>query len=116
MAQLSFSASQEGYQVAGTAEIDGMPAEVEIEGTPTTAPAFRLASTIKVEDLAAMGFDASQFLSGQVRFVAQPMPDGSMQMAIDLKDAALTIKDLGIQKAAGVAGTLAGDDQAGRRR
>lgn len=104
--QLAFSASQDSYQLGGSAEIDGMPAEIEIAGTPTTEPAFRLSSTVNVEDLAAMGFDASEFLSGQVRFVAQPKADGSLQMAVDLKDAALTIKDIGISKAAGTSGTL----------
>ena len=48
-----------------------------------------------------MGFDVSEFLSGKVKFVAQPMPDGSIQMAVDIADAALTIKDLGITKAVG---------------
>ncbi|KKB83684.1 hypothetical protein VW29_13350 [Devosia limi DSM 17137] len=104
--QLAFSASQDGYQVAGTAEIDGMPAELEIGGSPDTRPAFRLASTIDAKELAAMGFDASAFLTGKVRFVAQPMPDGSIQMAVDLKDAALTIKDIGVSKAGGVPGTM----------
>ncbi|MFD2649859.1 AsmA-like C-terminal domain-containing protein [Devosia albogilva] len=104
--QLAFSASQEGYHLGGTAEIDGMPAEVEITGTPETDPTFRLASTIAVADLAQMGFDASEFLSGQVRFVAQPMPDGSLQMSIDLAEAGLTIADLGITKAAGTPGVL----------
>ncbi|MHA6690516.1 hypothetical protein [Devosia sp. A449] len=104
--QLAFSASQDGYQLGGTAEIDGMPAEIEIAGTPTTDPSFRLASTIDVAELAKMGFDASEFLSGRVRFVAQPLADGALQMAVDLKDAALTIKDLGIRKAAGTSGTL----------
>src|SRR5690606_20484874 len=104
--QLAFSASQEGYHLGGTAEINGMPAEVEIEGTPETDPTFRLASTIAVADLAQMGFDASEFLSGQVRFVAQPMADGSLQMSIDLAEAGLTISDLGITKAAGTPGVL----------
>lgn len=104
--QLAFSASQDGYQLGGSAEIDGMPAEVEIAGTPTTDPTFRLSSTIDVADLAKMGFDASEFLSGRVRFVAQPLANGSLQMAVDLTDAALTIKDIGISKAAGTSGTL----------
>jgi hypothetical protein len=104
--QLAFSANQDGYQLGGTAEIDGMEAGIEISGTPTTDPAFRLSSTIDVADLAAMGFDASDFLSGRVRFVAQPLADGSLQMAVDLKDAALDIKDIGISKAAGTSGTL----------
>ncbi|HTM76607.1 MAG TPA: AsmA-like C-terminal domain-containing protein, partial [Devosia sp.] len=104
--QLSFSASQDGYHIAGTANIDGMAANVEIAGTPTTAPTFRLGSTVQAKDLAAMGFDASEFLTGQVRFVAEPQADGSIRMVVDLKDAGLTIKDIGIAKPAGVAGTL----------
>jgi hypothetical protein len=104
--QLAFSASQESYQLGGTAEIDGMPAEIEVAGTPETEPTLRLASTIDVSELAKMGFDASEFLSGRVRFVAQPLADGALQMAVDLKDAALTIKDIGISKAAGTSGTL----------
>ncbi|UJW86274.1 AsmA-like C-terminal domain-containing protein [Devosia sp. SL43] len=104
--QLMFSASQDSYQLGGTAALDGMEAEVNISGTPTTDPTFRLSSTIDVADLAKMGFDASDFLSGTVRFVAQPMPDGSLQMAVDLKDAALDIKDIGISKPAGNSGTV----------
>ena len=104
--QLSFSASQDGYQLAGTANIDGMAANVEIAGTPSTAPVFRLGSIIEAKDLAAMGFDASEFLSGKLNFVAEPKEDGSIRMSVDLKDAGLTIKDIGISKPAGVEGTL----------
>ena len=104
--QLAFSASQDGYQLGGTAEIDGMAAEVEISGTPTSAPQFKLASTIDVADLTKMGFDASAFLAGKIRFVAQPMADGAIQMAVDLHDAAVTLRDIGITKAAGRPGTV----------
>jgi hypothetical protein len=104
--QLSFSANQDGYQLGGTAKIDGVEAEIEVAGTPTTEPSFRVSSTIEVADLAKMGFDASEFLSGRVRFVAQPLADGAMQIAVDLTEAAMTIKDIGISKAAGTAGSL----------
>lgn len=104
--QLAFSASQDGYQLGGSAEIDGMPAEIEISGTPTRDPSFRLSSTVEVADLAKMGFDASEFLTGRVRFIAQPLADGALQMAVDLTEAALNIKDIGITKAAGTPGTL----------
>lgn len=104
--QLMFSASQAGYQVAGQAEVDGMEANIAIEGTPETAPVFQLSSTVAVADLAEMGFDASEFLSGEARFAAQPMPDGTLQIIIDLEQAGLTISDLGISKAVGTPGTL----------
>lgn len=104
--QLAFSASQAGYQVGGTAEVDGMKVDLEILGTLETEPAFRLSSVITPEDLAAVGFDASQFFGGSLRVVGQPMPDGSIQLAADLTDARLTLKDVGITKAAGTPGTL----------
>lgn len=104
--QLAFSASQAGYQLGGSAQIDGMLADIDIVGTPTTDPVFRLSSSIEVAELAKMGFDASEFLSGRVRFVAQPLADGGLQMAVDLVDAAVTIRDIGIRKAVGTAGTI----------
>jgi len=104
--QLSLTATQESYQLGGTAEIDGMPVELEITGTPTTDPSIRIASSIEVAELARMGFDVSEFLSGRVRFVATPLAGGALAMAIDLKDAALNIRDIGVRKAAGTSGTL----------
>jgi hypothetical protein len=104
--QISFTASQKGYQGTGQASIDGFPADLKVDGQINGQPNLLLSSTLDVKDLKSMGFDASSFLSGQVRFVARPMSDGTAQMAVDIKDAALTIKDLGISKAKGVPGTL----------
>lgn len=104
--QLTFMATQDGYQVGGTAEVDGMEAELSIAGTPETDPVFQLGSTVDVADLAKFGFDASKYLSGKVRFVAEPAADGTMKMSVDLADAGLTIKDIGITKAAGTPGSL----------
>lgn len=104
--QLAFTASQAGYRVTGQAKVDGLTADVQLDGTLDGAPNMVLSSTIDTADLAKMGFDASDFLSGQVKFAARPMPDGSIQMVVDIKDAALTIKDLGISKAKGVDGQL----------
>jgi hypothetical protein len=104
--QLSFTASQKGYQMAGRAKVDGFDADLRVDGAPDGQPNLLLSSTLDVKDLKGMGFDASDLLSGQVRFVARPLTDGSIQMAVDIKDAALTVKDLGISKAKGVPGTL----------
>ncbi|SFV31621.1 AsmA-like C-terminal region [Devosia crocina] len=104
--QLSFSATQDGYTLGGTAEIGGIEAELAVEGTSATAPVLKLGSTLEVADLAQFGFDASEFLSGSVRFVAEPSADGSLKMSIDLADAGLTIKDLGLRKASGTPGSL----------
>ncbi|GHA10793.1 hypothetical protein GCM10007989_01300 [Devosia pacifica] len=105
-ANLTFSASQARYQVTGTAAIDGVEADVEITGTPTSEPRIRLAADVTVEDLAEFGFDAGDFLSGQARLVAQPGDDESLQVIIDLTQAGLDLHDLGIRKNTGVPGTL----------
>ncbi|GLQ57928.1 AsmA-like C-terminal domain-containing protein [Devosia nitrariae] len=104
--QLLFSASQESFQIGGTATIDGKEAEIEVAGTPRTQPVLRLASTVSAEDLAEMGFDASEFFDGEVRVVAQPDAQGTLQVIVDLTNAEITLNDLGISKPAGVPGTL----------
>ncbi|MEQ1900678.1 MAG: hypothetical protein ABL866_08080 [Devosia sp.] len=105
--QLSFLATQDGFHVGGQADIDGMSADVIIAGDMKGgAPDMSLSSTIAVADFAKLGFDASKFASGEVSFVASPKPDGSIDMAVDLKNAALDIKDLGITKPGGEPGSL----------
>ena len=104
--QLTIAASQSGYRVAGQAKVDGLDADLVIQGAGQTPPELLLSSTLDVADLKAMGFDASEFLSGKVKLVAKPMPDGTLQMAVDISDAGLDIKDLGISKPVGTAGEL----------
>lgn len=106
--QLSFIASQAGYKVTGQASIDGIGADVMIDGKlekDAPPPNMLISASFGVDDLKKMGFDASQFLSGSVKVVAKPMPDGSIQVAADLANAGLTVKDLGISKAKGVPGS-----------
>ncbi len=106
--QLTFLASQAGYKVTGQAQVDGIPADIVIDGKlekDAPPPELLLSATLDASDLKKMGFDASEFLSGPIKFVAKPMPDGSLQMAVDVERAALSIKDLGITKAAGVPGS-----------
>ena len=102
--QLSFVASQEGYRLAGQAKVDGITADLVVEGAGEQPPSMLISSTLDIDDLKTVGFDTSEFLSGQVKFVGRPMPDGSIQLAVDITDAALNIKDLGISKPAGVPG------------
>ena len=106
--QLSFVASQAGYQVTGQAAIDGIGVDVVIGGKlekDAPPPDMLLSASFSADDLKKMGFDASQFFSGSVKVVARPMPDGSIQVAADLENAALAVRDLGISKAKGVAGS-----------
>jgi hypothetical protein len=104
--QLSFVASQESYRIAGQAKVDGLDADLVVEGAGIETPSILISSIMDVEDLQSVGFDTSQFLSGQVKFVGKPMPDGTIQLAVDIAEAALNISDLGISKAVGVPGLL----------
>ncbi len=106
--QLSFMATPAGFKVGGSAAIDGVSASATIEGDlkDPKHPDMAINATIDLGDLAKLGFDMGQFASGKVSVQARPMPDGSIQMAIDLDNAALSIKDLGITKDAGIPGTL----------
>ena len=107
--QLSFVASQQGYRVQGQAEIDGLGADVVISGImakDAPPPEMLLSATLDADDLKKMGFDASEFMQGSIKFVAKPMPDQSLQMAVDVTDATVTLNDLGITKARGVKGAM----------
>ncbi len=103
---LTFSVTPAGYSINGTAKVSGIDAVLDISGQLDGEPNVLLSSELDVAQLAEMGFDASAYLNGKVRFVARPVADGSIQVAADLKDAALTVTDIGISKAAGVAGSL----------
>ncbi len=104
--ELTFSVTPAGYHVAGTALLDGLPAELLVDGKMDEAPELHVASSINASEFSKFGFDVSQFLSGDVRFVGKPMEDGSLQLAVDLSQAELTIKDLGLSKPKGVQGKL----------
>ena len=63
-------------------------------------------ANLNLADLGKLGYDTSQFATGQVALVAKPQSDGSIDVTADLKDAALKVDDLGISKDAGTPGTL----------
>lgn len=104
--QFAFRATPQAYHVSGTASLDGVPAELVLDGSLDGGPNLKVASTMDAADFAKFGFDVSQLLAGKVRFVAKPLDDGSLQLAVDLTEAQLTIKDIGLTKPHGVPGTL----------
>jgi len=106
--QLSFMATPAGFRVGGTAALDGMPATATVDGDlkDPQHPDLLIGATVDLADLKKLGFDASQFATGKVTVTAKPQPDNSIQIGVDLKSAAIDIKDLGISKDAGVAGAL----------
>jgi hypothetical protein len=107
--QLSFMATQAGFRVGGSAELNGMNADVVIEGDLSTGaptPPMTINAVASLDDLSKLGFDVSEFGSGKISVTARPRPDGSIDIAADLRSASLTIKDLGITKNAGEAGSV----------
>jgi len=107
--QLSFMATQAGFRVGGSAELDGMGADVVIEGDLTTGaatPPMTIQAVANLDDLSKLGFDVSEFGKGKVSVTAKPQADGAIDITADLKAASLTIKDLGISKQAGQAGLV----------
>jgi len=107
--QLSFMATQAGFRVGGSAQLDGMAAEVLVEGDLTTGaaqPPMTISAVVDLADLGKLGFDASEFGKGKVAVSAKPLEGGAIAIAADLKQAALSVKDLGISKPAGQDGVV----------
>jgi hypothetical protein len=104
--QLSFRVTQAGFSIGGTTDVDGVPAQISAQGKlDPKNPDVVLSARVESAALKKLGVDTSSVLDGPLTVVAKPMPDGSVQVVADLKDATLNIKDLGISKAKGVAGT-----------
>jgi hypothetical protein len=102
--QLSFMATQAGFRVGGSGELNGMGADVVIEGDLSTGaetPPMTISAVASLADLSKLGFDTSEFGKGKVSVTAKPRADGAIDIVADLKAASLTIKDLGIEKPAG---------------
>jgi hypothetical protein len=103
--QLSFRVTQAGFNIGGTTDVNGVSAQVAAQGKlDPTAPDLVLSATVDSAALKQVGFDASSVLTGPVTVVARPMSDGSVQLVADLENADITVADLGIRKAKGVAG------------
>jgi hypothetical protein len=103
--QLSFRVTQAGFNIGGTTDVNGVSAQVAAQGKlDPTAPDLMLSATVDSAALKQVGFDASSVLTGPVTVVARPMSDGSVQLVADLENADITVADLGIRKAKGVAG------------
>lgn len=102
----AFTASQAGFRVVGDAEVG--EAEIDIEATRSGegAPEVLIGSTLEVADAAALGIDLSEFMSGTVRVVGKPREDGRIELAADLTNTGLTLRDIGITKPAGTSGGL----------
>jgi hypothetical protein len=106
--QLSFMATPAGFSVGGSASIDGMTASATVQGDlkDPQKPNVVIDASVDLADLAKLGTDTSEFATGKVALRATPTPDGSLQVSVDLKNASINIKDLGIAKPKGTAGLL----------
>jgi hypothetical protein len=103
---LSFRLTQAGFNIGGKAEFDGVPTELSAMGTlDPKKPDVVLTAKLDSDAFKKFGVDTSAFLSGPLTVSAKPLADGSVQLVANLADASLNIKDLGISKAAGTAGS-----------
>jgi len=102
--ELTFTASQEGFLVNGRAELDGVVTEMALQSTGGADPTFTASGVLDAAARKTLGLDFEQFIGGSIRYVARPQPDGALQIAADLTDASLTIKDLGVTKKVGEPG------------
>lgn len=105
--QLDFRLTQAGFNIGGTTEVDGVPADITAKGTlDPKNPDIVVTAKVDSNALKKFGVDTSAFLDGPLSIAARPMPDGSVKLIADLSAARLNIKDIGVSKAAGVAGSV----------
>lgn len=105
--QLTFAVSQDGYAFNGDAKFNGFDATIGVNGSLDKEPDVLVSSTLSVKQIADIGIDLTSVLDGSVRFAARPVADGSLQIAADLEQTGVNIRDLGIVKKKGVPGKLA---------
>jgi len=102
----SFSLNQAGYNFNGAAQIADIDADIIVEGAIDGEQKVIISTELSIKELKDLGFDASSFLKGKVRVIAQPLGDGLLKLSANLKDAQINFTDLGLQKNIGVAGLL----------
>lgn len=105
-ANLSFTASQEGFRVVGRGHAQDLAFDVQATKSGNDEPEVVLATTLGVADAQRFGVDLSEFITGQVRLLAKPLKDGALQLSADLVDAGITLRDIGVSKPRGTPGTL----------
>ena len=103
---LNLLASRGGYQVTGTAALDGVPTDLDIQTNPDGEMQLMVGATLDADAREAMGFNFEEFISGTIRYVARPEANGALQLAVDLTEAALTIDQIGVTKPRGDAGQV----------
>lgn len=105
--QFAFRATPAGYTVGGSAQLDGMNTDLSVAGDlKQPQPAMTLNASLSLDDLSKLGFGSQDMASGKAGITVTPKADGTIDVAVDLKDAALNIKDIGLTKPAGEAGSL----------
>jgi len=106
-ADLAFSATKAGYRIGGEATVQDVTAQLLLEGAIEPTPTMLLSAEVDAADFAKLGVDASEFITGRIKLSGKPVND-TIELAVDLTNAGLTIKDLGISKAVGTPGQLSG--------
>ena len=106
--QFDIVADNEGYRVNGPVDLNGLRTNLSLSGTARnpTSPSLAVSATFDAEDFKQFGFDVTRFITGKVRFTGRPQSDGTLDVSVDLKDAAMHVADIGLNKSVGSAGSL----------
>ncbi len=106
--QFAFTLTPREYRLEGPVRLNGLRTDMTLRGElrEDATPEIKVSSTFDADDFKQFGFDVSQFIGGRVRFTGQPLADGSLKVDVDLKDASMSVADIGLYKSRGSAGTL----------
>ena len=113
---LTLDVDSDGLRAAGSAEVAGVPAQMQLDmdfrhGPPTqTTQTISASATLDARHLAALGVDARDYFSGPaaltLAMTVQRNGHGEAKLHGDLTQAALTLAPLAFAKPAGQAATL----------
>jgi len=106
--QLDFRIDQDNYKVDGPVKLNGLATDISISGAlvSESEPEILVSALFDAQDFTEFGFDVTQFIGGKVRFTGQPLPNGDLKISVDLKDASMSVPDIGLTKSPGVEGAL----------
>ncbi len=106
--QFSFVVNENAYQVNGPVKLNGLTTTLALDGSMAddATPNIKVSATFSADDFKEFGFDVSEYMGGRVRFSAEPQPDDTLKISVDLKDASVSVPDIGLSKSRGTAGSL----------
>ncbi len=104
--EFAFSATQNGFEIDGKANIANLPIEIKIDGILGQKTNIYLFNELTIAEIKQLGFDLSSFMKGKIKFAIKILEDEAIQLAADIRNASLNIADIGLKKEQNVNGEL----------